>query len=107
MIGDLKHGNVNIFILFLVMSVLYSYSRGKDFLSGVILALELVQDRELQTPFPTAARIGHRISLAAMEQGVLIRPVGDVLVVMPAPAMPAAILRRLLLAIEKAMEATL
>ncbi|HEX3148771.1 MAG TPA: glycosyltransferase family 87 protein, partial [Gemmataceae bacterium] len=40
-IGDLKHGNVNIFILFLVMSVLYSYSRGKDYLSGLMLALAI------------------------------------------------------------------
>jgi alpha-1,2-mannosyltransferase len=40
-IGDLKHGNVNIFILFLVMAALYAFSRGKDFLSGLLLALAI------------------------------------------------------------------
>jgi alpha-1,2-mannosyltransferase len=40
-IGDLKHGNVNLFILFLVMSTLYSFSRGRDFLSGLLLALAI------------------------------------------------------------------
>ena len=74
---------------------------------GVILALELVQDRNRQTPFPAEARIGHQITLAAMQQDVLIRPVGDVLVVMPAPAMPEAILRRLLSATEIAMSEVL
>ncbi len=40
-IGDLKHGNVNIFILFLVMSVLYAYTCGKDYLAGLLLALAI------------------------------------------------------------------
>jgi alpha-1,2-mannosyltransferase len=38
-IGDLNHGNVNIFILFLVMATLYSFARGRDLLSGLLLAL--------------------------------------------------------------------
>jgi alpha-1,2-mannosyltransferase len=40
-IGDLTHGNVNIFILFLVMASLYAFSRGRDFLSGLLLALAI------------------------------------------------------------------
>jgi alpha-1,2-mannosyltransferase len=40
-LGDLDHGNVNIFILFLVTSSLYAFSRGRDFLSGVLLALAI------------------------------------------------------------------
>jgi predicted membrane-bound dolichyl-phosphate-mannose-protein mannosyltransferase len=39
--GDLMHGNVNIFILFLVMASLYAFSRGRDVLSGVLLALAI------------------------------------------------------------------
>ena len=70
---------------------------------GVILALELVKDRTSQTAFPADARIGHQITLAAMKYDVLIRPVGDVLVVMPAPAMPQLILKRLLAATERAI----
>ncbi|HKB03576.1 MAG TPA: glycosyltransferase family 87 protein [Gemmataceae bacterium] len=40
-VGDLTHGNVNIFILFLVMASLYAFSRGRDLLSGLLLALAI------------------------------------------------------------------
>jgi hypothetical protein len=40
-IGDLTHGNINIFILFLVMASLYSFSRGRDRTSGLLLALAI------------------------------------------------------------------
>ena len=39
--GDLTHGNVNIFILFLVISSLYSFKRGYDIGAGIILALAI------------------------------------------------------------------
>jgi hypothetical protein len=37
--GDLTHGNVNLFILFLVVAALTAYRRGRDLLAGVVLAL--------------------------------------------------------------------
>jgi hypothetical protein len=37
--GDLTHGNVNLFILLLVVGVLYAYRRGRDLLAGTSLAL--------------------------------------------------------------------
>src|SRR5207248_5668193 len=37
--GDLHHGNVNLFILFLVAAVLAAYQRRRDFLAGVVLGL--------------------------------------------------------------------
>jgi hypothetical protein len=39
--GDLTHGNVNLFILFLIVAALYAYRQGKDFLSGMTLALAI------------------------------------------------------------------
>jgi hypothetical protein len=39
--GDLTHGNVNIFILFLMISSLSAFSRGRDLLAGVLLALAI------------------------------------------------------------------
>jgi adenosylmethionine-8-amino-7-oxononanoate aminotransferase len=33
--------------------------------------------------FPTDSRIGHRVCLAARERGVIIRPLGDTVVIMP------------------------
>jgi adenosylmethionine-8-amino-7-oxononanoate aminotransferase len=55
---------------------------------GVMLGIELVQDRETKTPYPAARRTGHRVTLAARRRGGIIRPLGDVVVLMPAPAMP-------------------
>ena len=40
-LGDLTHGNINIFVLFLVMASLMSFSRGRDLLAGVLLALAI------------------------------------------------------------------
>src|SRR5262249_27468918 len=39
--SDLLHGNVNLFILFLVLAFLYAFHRGRDFLSGNILGLAI------------------------------------------------------------------
>jgi hypothetical protein len=38
-IDDLQHGNVNLFILFLVVASLAAYRRGRDVLAGVVLGL--------------------------------------------------------------------
>src|SRR5262249_25552408 len=38
-IGDLSHGNVNLFILFLVVAALYECHRGQNLTAGLILAL--------------------------------------------------------------------
>jgi hypothetical protein len=39
--GDLTHGNVNLFILFLVVAALFAFKRKHDFTSGVLLALAI------------------------------------------------------------------
>jgi hypothetical protein len=39
--GDLIHGNINLFILFLVVAALYAFHRGRDVLAGVVLALAI------------------------------------------------------------------
>jgi hypothetical protein len=39
--GDLSHGNVNLFILFLVVGFLYAFHLRRDFLAGVVLGLAM------------------------------------------------------------------
>ena len=51
--------------------------------TGMILAIELVADRASRTPFPAADRRGLRAYRHALERGVLLRPLGDVLYWMP------------------------
>ena len=50
---------------------------------GLICAIEIVRDFKTRERFPFAERIGHRICEAARAHGLLTRPVGDVLVLMP------------------------
>ena len=50
---------------------------------GLICAIEIVRDFATREPFPFAERIGHRICEAASAHGLLTRPIGDVLVLMP------------------------
>lgn len=38
-VGDLTHGNVNLFILFLVVGALYAFCKGREVLAGLTLAL--------------------------------------------------------------------
>jgi len=62
---------------------------------GIMVGIELVLNRQRQTAFPAEARMGHRVALAARRRGVVIRPLGDVVVLMPAPAMPGPLVERL------------
>jgi adenosylmethionine-8-amino-7-oxononanoate aminotransferase len=50
---------------------------------GLICAIEIVRDFKSRQPFPHTERIGHRICEAARTHGLLTRPIGDVLVLMP------------------------
>jgi adenosylmethionine-8-amino-7-oxononanoate aminotransferase len=50
---------------------------------GLMAGVELVQDRATKQPFPPERRTGMQVCRAARDQGVLIRPLGDVLVIMP------------------------
>ncbi len=39
--GDLSHGNVNLFILFLIVASLQAFCRRRDFLAGILLGLSI------------------------------------------------------------------
>jgi len=50
---------------------------------GMLCAIELVENFDTRRPLPTTARTGFRVCRAAQAHGLLTRPVGDVLVLMP------------------------
>src|SRR3954454_12576308 len=58
--------------------------RGRGFMAGIQL-----------TDFPLEARIGHQVTLAARERGAIVRPLGDVIVLMPPLSIEPGELRRL------------
>jgi len=51
--------------------------------AGMIVAFELTRDGNRRTPFDPARRIGLHAYRAALERGVLLRPLGDILYWMP------------------------
>ena len=51
--------------------------------TGMILAMEMVADKQACTPYPWQQRRGVRAYLHALEQGVLLRPLGNVSYFMP------------------------
>lgn len=50
---------------------------------GLIAGIELVADRDSKAEFEWSEQVGARICRMAREQGILIRPIADVLIVMP------------------------
>jgi adenosylmethionine-8-amino-7-oxononanoate aminotransferase len=50
---------------------------------GYMVGIELVEDKVLRKNFPPEQRIGHRVILEARKKNVMIRPLGDVIVLMP------------------------
>jgi adenosylmethionine-8-amino-7-oxononanoate aminotransferase len=54
---------------------------------GTMAGIELVADRATSEPFPPEERVGPRVCRRARDLGLVIRPLGDVIVVMPALTM--------------------
>jgi adenosylmethionine-8-amino-7-oxononanoate aminotransferase len=50
---------------------------------GFMVGIELVADRKTKELFPVEKRTGHRVIMEARKRGVIIRPLGDVIVLMP------------------------
>jgi adenosylmethionine-8-amino-7-oxononanoate aminotransferase len=50
---------------------------------GLMVGIELMRDPERRTAYGPSERVGHRVILAARRRGVVLRPLGDVLVLMP------------------------
>lgn len=50
---------------------------------GMITAIELVQDKKTKTGFDWRERVGYEIYKLALQHGVLLRPLGDVLYFLP------------------------
>lgn len=50
---------------------------------GFMVGIELVADQEKKSDFPAAEKVGHRVTLAARKRGLIIRPLGNVIVLMP------------------------
>src|SRR5262249_25474646 len=50
---------------------------------GMMVGIELIQDKKRADAYPPQTRMGHRVTLAARRRGLIIRPLGNVVVLMP------------------------
>jgi adenosylmethionine-8-amino-7-oxononanoate aminotransferase len=50
---------------------------------GLIAGIELVKNKKTKEKFPAEERVGHRVTLEARNRGAFLRPLGDVIVIMP------------------------
>jgi adenosylmethionine-8-amino-7-oxononanoate aminotransferase len=50
---------------------------------GLLAGVELVADKSARRPYPSSLLVGARVCARARTRGLLIRPLGDVLVIMP------------------------
>ena len=45
--------------------------------------MNIIKDKKTKEPYPLKLRMGHQVIRKAREKGVIIRPLGDVVVLMP------------------------
>ncbi len=50
---------------------------------GLMAGVELAQDKATDTPYEPGLRMGHQVIMAARKYGVIVRPLGDTIVLMP------------------------
>jgi adenosylmethionine---8-amino-7-oxononanoate aminotransferase len=74
--------------------------------AGMMAGIELVKDKAANIPYPVAARVGHKVCLAARRRGLWIRPLGDVIVLMPPLAINARDFETMLQAVKSSIEET-
>lgn len=71
---------------------------------GLIAGIELVRDRATKEPFPWTERRGAAICNFALERGVWLRPLGNVVVILPPLAISLAELDQICLAVEAGIQ---
>lgn len=72
--------------------------------AGFMVGIELVRDKKTREPYPLARRTGHQVIRKAREKGVIIRPLGDVVVLMPPLAISDEELRTLCAVVAASIE---
>ena len=50
---------------------------------GFVAAIELVEDKETRRPYPLKTRVGHRVCGIARQRGLLLRPLGNIIMLVP------------------------
>jgi adenosylmethionine-8-amino-7-oxononanoate aminotransferase len=71
---------------------------------GLMVGFDLYADVDERRRYPAAERRAHRAVLAARDEGVIIRPLADTMVLMPPLTMPPDLLERVVATTARAIE---
>jgi adenosylmethionine---8-amino-7-oxononanoate aminotransferase len=74
---------------------------------GLIVGLELVKDWATRTPFDLTEQVGIRVCRAMARRGVLTRPIGNVVVLMPPYCTTARQVRQMVTALQESIQEVL
>jgi len=70
---------------------------------GLVAAIELVRDKVTKEPYPWEDRMGWKVAHRAREEGVLMRPLGNIVVIMPPLSIGIGDLNHLLDVVKKSI----
>jgi len=73
--------------------------------AGMMAGVELVKDKETKEPYAWENKVGWRVANYARDRGVFIRPLGNVIIIMPPLSISEQNLKRLLETIKSAIVA--
>ena len=73
---------------------------------GFMVGIELVKKRTAREPYPLEERIGHRVAMEARTRGLLLRPIGNVIVLMPPLITTMIELKRMMQVLERSIMST-
>ena len=72
---------------------------------ALMVGIELVRDRASRTPYDPAERIGVRVTREARSRGIILRPLGNVIILMPPLSITANELESLVRVTAESIEA--
>ena len=70
---------------------------------GFVAAIELVEDKETRKPYPLKTRVGHRVCGVARQNGLLLRPLGNIIMLVPPLSTTIKELRSMVQTLQKAI----
>ena len=71
---------------------------------GLMVGIELMHNAGTRTPYPAEVRMGARVAVEARQEGVIVRPLADVVVLMPPLSITLAEIDQLVAAVGRAIE---
>lgn len=73
---------------------------------GLMAAIELVEEKKTKKPYLLEARMGHKVTMEARKRGLLLRPIGNVLILLPPLSTPLRELTSMVAILQASIETT-